>query len=73
MVFGEAPQTQLSPLIPSTSNVTVTIHDEDEYELDKDPDKTITPEDFYGDEDALSICTSSVLCEQLSVRGVYRN
>lgn len=73
MVFGEAPQTQLSPSIPSTSNITVTILDEDEGELDEDPDKTITPEDFCRDEDVLSVCTSPVLCEQFSVRRVYRD
>ena len=70
MVFDEVPQTQLSPLIPSTSDVTVTIVDEDWDEPEEDPDKTITPADFYSDEDALSVGASPMLCERLGVPGV---
>lgn len=73
MVFGEAPQVQLPPSIPSISNFTVTIHDEDEDEDDEDPGKTITLEDFCRDEGLLSVSAPPVLCEQLGVRRVYRN
>lgn len=67
MVFDESPQTQLSPLIPSTSDVTVTILDEDD--LEEDPEKTITPADFYGDDDTLSVCASPIFCERLGFLG----
>jgi len=70
VVFDEAPQTQLPPLIPSTSDVTVMILDEDEDELE-DPDKTITPADFYKDGDTLSICTSPMFRERLGISGVW--
>lgn len=63
IVFDEAPQIQL-PSIPSTSNITVTIFDEDE--LEEDPDRTITPADFYRDENTLSVCTSPILCEWIN-------
>ncbi|KAF9646533.1 hypothetical protein BDM02DRAFT_3000697 [Thelephora ganbajun] len=61
VVFGEAPQILLPPLIPPVSDVTVTILDEDEDEFEEDPDKTITPADFYRDEDTLSVCASPML------------
>jgi len=70
VVFDEAPQTQLSPSIPSASDVTVTIPDEDEGELEEDPDKTITPTDFCGDEEALSICGSPVIRERFGISSV---
>ena len=67
VIFDEAPQTQLPTSIPSASDVTVTIFDEDGEELEEDPDKTITPADFYGDDDTLSTCASPMLCERLSL------
>lgn len=70
VVFDEAPQTQLSPLIPSASDVTVTIIDEDEGKPEEDPDKTITPADFYGDEDMLSVCASPIFCERLRISSI---
>ena len=64
VVFDEVSETQLSPSVPSTSNITVTIFDaEDEGGLEEDPDKTITPADFYRDEDTLSVCASPLLRE----------
>jgi hypothetical protein len=63
IVFGEAPQTQLPPSIPSTSDIIVKIFDEDQ--LEEDPDKTTTPADFDGDEDALPTSASPVLRESL--------
>ena len=69
VVFGEAPQTQLPSSVPSTSDITVTITDEDGDELEEDPDKTITPADFYGDDDTLSVCVSPMLCERPSISG----
>lgn len=73
MVFDEAPQTQLPPSIPSTSDVVVTILDEDGNELEEDPDKMITPVDFYGDEDTLSVCASPIFCELFGISGIYRD
>lgn len=70
MVFDEVPQTHLLPSIPSTSDVTVTILDEGEDELEEDPGKTITPANFYGDGDTLSVCTSPMLRERLDISGV---
>lgn len=72
VIFDEAPQIQVSPLIPSTSNITVEILDGDEDELEEDPDKTITPADFYRDEDTLSACTSSILREWPRIPGVCK-
>lgn len=46
------------------------ILDEDEDELE-DPDKTITPADFYKDGDTLSICTSPMFRERLGISGVW--
>lgn len=71
VVFDEAPQTQLSPSIPSASDVTVTILDEDESKPEEDPDKTITPADFYGDEDTLSVCASPIFCERPRISSIY--
>ena len=64
VVFDEVPQTQLSLSIPSSSDVTVTIFDEDGDELEEDPDKTITPEDFDRDYDTLSVCASPMFRER---------
>lgn len=69
VIFDEAPRTQLPPSIPSTSDVTVITLDENEDELEEDPDKTITPADFYRDEDTLSVCASPVLREQFIFLG----
>ena len=63
VIFEEAPKIRLPPSIPLTSDVTATIFDEGEDELEEDPDKTITPADYYRDEDALSICSSPLLRE----------
>lgn len=63
IVFDEAPQIQLPPSIPSTSDVTVTVLDKYEDELEEDLDKTITAVDFHGDEDTLSICAPPMFCE----------
>ena len=57
--------------IPSMSEITVTIIDEDGDELEEDPDKTITPADFYGDDGTLSTCASPILCERLSLSEAY--
>ena len=73
MVFDEVPQTQLPPSILSESDVTVTIIDEDGDELEEDPDKTITPADFYRDDDTNSLCSSPIFCEQLSISEAYRD
>ena len=74
VVFDEAPQTQLPPSTPLTSDVIVTILDENGNELEEDPDKTITPADFCGDEDTLSVCTSSpILRERLGISGYYHD
>ena len=69
VVFDEVPQAQLSLSIPSSSDVTVTIIDEDGDELEEDPDKTITPEDFYRDDDTLSVCVSPMFRE---LDGIHR-
>lgn len=71
VVFDEGPQTQLAASIPSESDITVTIDDEDE--LWEDPDKTITPADPGGDEGtvSVSVCASPVLCEPHGVSGAY--
>lgn len=47
----------------------MTIIDEDGDELEEDPDKTITPEDFYRDDDTLSICVSPMFRE---LDGIHR-
>ena len=64
VVFNEVPQAQLSLSIPSSSDVTVTIVDEDGDDLEEDPDKTITPEDLYRDYDTLSVCASPMFRER---------
>ena len=69
VVFDEAPQTQLPPLAPSTSDITVTIIDEDWDELEEDLDKTITPADISEDGDTLSVCASPMICERLVISG----
>ena len=48
----------------------MTILDEDGGELEEDPDKTITPADFYGDEDTLSVCASPIFRERLRVSSI---
>lgn len=68
VVFDKAPQTQLSPLIPSMSDVTATVSNEDEPE--EDLNKTVTPADFCGDEDVLSVTASLVLRELLGISTV---
>lgn len=67
VVFDKVTQSQLPPSIPSTSDVTVTIIDEDGDELDEDPDKTITPADFSVDDDTSSVCASPILRERFSI------
>ena len=70
VVFDEVPQSELPPSTPSVSDVTVTILDEGEDELEDDPDKTITPTDFHRDEDLLSVGTSTFFRELLGTSGV---
>lgn len=73
VVFDEVPQSELPPSIPSVSDVTVKILDEDEDELEDDPDKTITPADFHRDEDLLSVGTSTLFRELLGTSGVLHD
>lgn len=65
VVFDEAPQTQLPPSIPSTSDVTVTIFDEDKLEVDLD--KTLALVDSYKDKDTVAVSDFPGLRESLGI------